>query len=217
MDQNLKKILTIAGVALGAYALYKVLEGDKPKDAVEAAVKVPVKVVETTAKKIEQVGRRLIKGSAEAKEHMQKLADMRKQIGRKQGGKNKKKSPQEKGGEATAKLGKHKGHATKKGLAQDQKLTSQEPHEVDYQKTHDVRSQFEKEQSEHPELPKSTIRKFVKDHKKKTIIFLAKIDYGDRTEETQLILPKRTSIKKAKVAFEKLGGPNTKVSDVRKK
>lgn len=38
-----------------------------------------------------------------------------------------------KGGEATAKLGKHKGHKTKKGLAQDQKLISKEEHEVNYQ------------------------------------------------------------------------------------
>lgn len=34
-----------------------------------------------------------------------------------------------KGGEATAKLGPHKGHKSKAGLSQDQKLASDEPHE----------------------------------------------------------------------------------------
>lgn len=46
----------------------------------------------------------------------------------------KKKSGASKGGEATAALGSHKGHKTKKGLGNDQKLQSQEVHEKQYRK-----------------------------------------------------------------------------------
>lgn len=42
------------------------------------------------------------------------------------------------GGEATADLGKHKGHKTKKGLVQDQKLVSKEEHEKHYQRSKGV-------------------------------------------------------------------------------
>ena len=40
-----------------------------------------------------------------------------------------------KGGEATADLGKHKGHTSKKGLKQDQAKVSKEEHEKNYQKS----------------------------------------------------------------------------------
>ena len=48
---------------------------------------------------------------------------------------NKKAAAGKKGGDVTADLGKHKGHETKKGLSQDQKLISKEVHEKHFQKS----------------------------------------------------------------------------------
>jgi len=98
--------------------------------------------------------KRFVKGSPEAKEYMKKLSGMRKKKEFKKektehpelsdktvehivADHQKKKKHHKKGsagGRATARLGKHKGHSTKKGLAQDQKLDSQEKHEKEYRK-----------------------------------------------------------------------------------
>lgn len=105
-----KKILGYAAIGVLAYAAYKVLKGKKPVaaavEATKEAVELPVKAVKKAAK--------LIKGSPEAKAHMAAL-------------RAKAKAKRAAGGS-------HKGHATKRGLAQDQKLRSSEPHEKAYQK-----------------------------------------------------------------------------------
>ena len=110
-QNNQKKALMFLGIAAGAYFLYRIFsKEDTPKEAAIETVKAPVKIIETTAKAV----KKLVKGSPEAKAHMKKLAAMRKHVGRKKGSG-------------------HKGHATKRGLAQDQKMISTEKWEKKYQ------------------------------------------------------------------------------------
>lgn len=77
---NQKKALLFLGIAAGAYFLYRIFsKDDNVQEAVVSTVTAPVKIVETSVKKVNQ----FIKGSPEAKAHMKKLAGMRKRIGRK--------------------------------------------------------------------------------------------------------------------------------------
>lgn len=132
MDQKTMNVLKVIGIGVGLVAVYKLfLEGKKPKDAVKESVSLPVDVVKDAANIVINTGKKLIKGSPEAKARMKELASKRKHIGRR------KNSPQSKGGKATAALGAHKGHKTKKGLSQDQKKSSQEKHEKEYRQKRD--------------------------------------------------------------------------------
>jgi len=124
MEQKTKTWLTAIGLILGGIALYKVSSGKKPSTAIKESVQTPIKVVEAAAKTVT----RFAKGSPEAKAHMAKLRSMPRKS---------KAAAGRKGGNATAKLGKHKGHSTKAGLAQDQKLSSNESHEKHYRQTKD--------------------------------------------------------------------------------
>lgn len=112
-----KKILLIAALAAGAYAAWEMLKGKSPqaavKNTIEKAVDAPAEAVKTAKKAV----KRLVKGSPEAKAHMAKLRE-KAAAARK-----------------TKKSGGHKGHKTKKGLAQDQKLKSDEKHEKAYRKS----------------------------------------------------------------------------------
>jgi len=45
--------------------------------------------------------------------------------------------------------------------------------------------------------------------------YRAEIDYGDRVEDTQLLIPSDNNINPT-LAFKKLGGPGTKVKKVRR-
>ena len=178
---NLKKVAVFISLALGAYAVYRIVtKKESVKHSVEEAIEKPVKIAKTVLKK----------GSAEAKAMMAKVRSARtSKGGRKKGTKNKKKADartnkdfkeaavaaskqakmiaarkQEaitdsqiikkydlkgkaaeavKSGKVIKKIQKkksvkkkssgHKGHATKRGLAQDQKRISKEKHEKTYQ------------------------------------------------------------------------------------
>jgi hypothetical protein len=127
-EDNAKKVLVFVGAALAGFALYKLLvEKKKP----EEAIKESVGVVTGSAKAVVTSAKRFVKGSPEAKEFMRGLAAKRKNIGRK---KKETSNPASKGGKATAALGPHKGHKTKKGLGMDQEKISQEKHEKKYRK-----------------------------------------------------------------------------------
>lgn len=103
----------LGGIAAGAYYL---ITRENPSKAVTKQAKAVAKAVEGVVRTTKTGLKHFVKGSPEAKAHMAKLRAMAK-------GKPRKKK-------STA----HKGHATKRGLAQDQKLDSQEPHEKAYQK-----------------------------------------------------------------------------------
>ena len=135
IKRNVAKLLMWGATA---WVGYKAISGLANKDSPEKIIKETVEPVEKAAAEVKKVTKRLLKGSPEAKAHMANLRSKNK-TPRGQGKRAlKKKSKAEagkKGGEATADLGKHKGHATKRGLAQDQKKTSSEDWEKNYRKT----------------------------------------------------------------------------------
>ena len=87
MEEEAKRFLTVVGVGLGIYALYKIVQGSSPQQAVKA----PVKVVETAANKVVDTAAKAattasktvkkaayqIKGSPEAKARMKELTRIR--------------------------------------------------------------------------------------------------------------------------------------------
>lgn len=192
MDKKTENIIKGLAFAIAAYGAYRILKGDKPKEALEKAVALPKKAVEEASD--------IVKGTAKKAE---KVVGMKKK-------KHKKKRK-------TA----HKGHETKKGLRQDQKLRSKETWEKSYQKKKEKKvastadrnrialekyqkpfkdlslgqcqvvnselliqgyklsaneptkkeiaaeiKEMRKEAAEHPELPAKTVKKIVKDHER---------------------------------------------------
>lgn len=103
-----KKIIGYATIAILAYGAYKVLRNKKPP--VKAVVEATKEVVSVPVSVVKKTTR-LVKGSPEAKAHMAKMRE-----------------------KSIANRKAHKGHATKKGLSQDQKMVSKESHEKSYQK-----------------------------------------------------------------------------------
>ena len=132
IKRNVAKLL-MWGAA--AWVGYKAISGLANKDSPEKIIKETVAPIEKAASEVKKVTKRLLKGSPEAKAHMAKLRAKNK-TPRGQGKRALKKKAKagKKGGEATADLGKHKGHNSKKGLKQDQAKISKEEHEKNYQK-----------------------------------------------------------------------------------
>ena len=132
IKRNIAKLL-MWGTA--AWVGYKAISGLADKKSPEKIIKETVKPIEKAAAEVKKTTKKFLKGSPEAKAYMAKLRSKNK-TPRGQGKRalRKKAAAGKKGGEATADLGKHKGHKTKKGLAQDQKKVSKEKHEKAYQK-----------------------------------------------------------------------------------
>lgn len=157
MNQNTKNWLVAAGLIAGGVILWKISSGKKVSTAVKETITEPVEIIKSVSKK-------LVKGSPEAKERMAKLRSMprkHKTEIKKESAEHpelpketveqivedhekkkveipiilKKSKAGKKGGNETAKLGKHKGHKSKRGLAQDQKESSNEVHEKHYRKS----------------------------------------------------------------------------------
>jgi hypothetical protein len=130
-DDIKRNLFKVAVFGTLAYATFKLLTGGKKEKSVSSVVSNVVKPVEIVAKTADKVAKkavRFVKGSPEAKEYMASIRAKSKGVKKGEGKKAKSKA--------------HKGHATKKGLAQDQKLVSSEKHEKDYQKS--VTSNVEK-------------------------------------------------------------------------
>lgn len=152
MDDSQKKFFQILGVAAGAYVAYRILKGDTVEKAITAPIKTIIDAGEETGKQIKKTVKKLVKGSPEAKAHMDKLRSVRKskksksekkknkavtdtEIIKKYSLKGKAKEDVLNGVVVEDKKEDHKGHKTKKGLSQDQKLVSKEKHEKNYRKT----------------------------------------------------------------------------------
>ena len=123
IKRNVAKLL-MWGAA--AWVGYKAISGLANKKSPEKIIKETVEPVEKAAAEVKKVTKKFLKGSPEAKAHMAKL-------------RAKNKTPRGQGKRALKKkakkvAGKHKGHKTKRGLAQDQKKVSKEEHEKAYQK-----------------------------------------------------------------------------------
>lgn len=124
LSEGQKKVLVAAGAILLGYAGYRLaIKKDTPAEAVKHTVEAPIEATKKAAELIVAIPKKLVKGSAEAKAHMQRLAHMKKGTGRR----------------ARAKAA-HKGHATKRGLAQDQAMISKEAWEKTYRKDHPRRA-----------------------------------------------------------------------------
>lgn len=122
-DSDKSKLVNFFVGATFAYAAYRLLvNSGKKRDAVEAVkataqdvIDVPATVIKAATEGVKKAAK-FVKGSPEAKAHMAALRAKVKSSGR----------PKKSTG--------HKGHATKRGLAQDQKMKSDEKHEKSYQK-----------------------------------------------------------------------------------
>lgn len=144
MNKGLGKLILIAGLGLGV--LYFLRSDNKKvsnseikketkehpsldKETIETIVKdhkeekkeEPKKKRVLSEERKQRLREQLAKGRARQKENREKRKLTKAEAGAL-------------GGEATAELGKHKGHKSKKGLNQDQKLVSKEEHEKHYQK-----------------------------------------------------------------------------------
>lgn len=134
MDERTARILKIAGAIAAGIVAYKVIfQKTRVSTATKQVLTEPVKSVESVLKTTKTGLKHFVKGSQEAKDHMASLRARAKGKPRKK--KNTKAQAGRKGGEQTAKLGAHKGHTSKKGLAQDQTKLSNEVHEEHYQTT----------------------------------------------------------------------------------
>ncbi len=162
LKRNIAKIGLFSSLA---WISYKIVQGLTSNKSTSQIVKETVAPVEKVASEIKKTTKRLLKGSPEAKEYMAKIRSknktkrgegkraMRKKKLRFMGESEYEPTKEQKsmvkdaqalmdkaeagkkGGEATADLGKHKGHKTKRGLSQDQKLVSKEMHEKHFQKS----------------------------------------------------------------------------------
>lgn len=152
--RNVAKVATYAGLA---WVAYKIIQGLSKNQSATQIVSETVKPIEKAASEIKSISRKLLKGSPEAKERMRKLREMNKTprgqgkralrkksisvpaVEMKESNSSEQKSDKvtagEKGGEATAAKGRHKGHKSKQGLSQDQSKTSSEKHEKHYRKS----------------------------------------------------------------------------------
>lgn len=125
ISRNVAKILAALGLT---WVGYKIVTGLSKNQSSSEIVKETVEPISNVAESVKKTTKRFLKGSPEAKEYMRKLRSMPRKS---------KAAAGKLGGEATARKGKHKGHKTKKGLAQDQKLKSKESHEKHYRRTKD--------------------------------------------------------------------------------
>jgi len=140
--RNLAKLIAIGAVAWVSYKVVKGLNEDRPiekivkeivtepvaavvdtvekvsETIIETAKDVTTPIIDTTKPSVKNKPAHLIKGSQEAKDYFAKLRAKKKEN--------------------------HKGHETKRGLAQDQKLISEEKHEVAYQKKKRKRKKYVK-------------------------------------------------------------------------
>jgi hypothetical protein len=126
MESNQKRVLSKLLLYVGVgYLAYKIANGFSNKKSPEKIIKETVAPVTKAISEVKKIAQKFVKGSPEAKAHM---ASIRAKISDKaKAGKL--------GGEATARLGEHKGHSTKKGLIQDTKYISSQEHEKHYKKT----------------------------------------------------------------------------------
>jgi len=132
MAIDIKKTVGFLAAGAAIYSLYRLfVKHDSVKEAIKKTVEPTVKTIEHPIKAVEEVIKeaeiivtepvkivkkkysRFVKGSPEAKEYMKNLKSLKK---------------------GHPKINSHKGHATKRGLAQDQKLISKQKHEKAYQK-----------------------------------------------------------------------------------
>jgi hypothetical protein len=123
--RNAAKIAAAVGIT---WIAYKIVSGFSKNQTSSEIVKETVEPISNAASEVKKITRKFLKGSPEAKEYMRKLRSMPRKS---------KAAAGKKGGEATADLGKHKGHKSKAGLAQDQKMKSKESHEKHYRRTKD--------------------------------------------------------------------------------
>lgn len=148
---GVKRLLMAGALGLALYAGYKAVKSGSPKKGVETVIEVPATIVKETVKETEKVSKKVAgaalnapkKGSEAAKEWARKMKLMREEK-RKARTLTPTSKPSEvneavkdlrtDGAEKAKTYLKHKGHKTKKGLSQDQKLASKEPHEVRYRK-----------------------------------------------------------------------------------
>ncbi len=132
-DPNVKKKSAILGVALalaGGYALYRMMKKkDTPIEAAKHVVEKPIDVAEGVVHAVAHP----IKSAKHPIKAAKSLGDPEPHRSTKSR-KSKKARAGHKGGVATKKLGKHKGHATERGLAQDQSGESKEEHEEHYRR-----------------------------------------------------------------------------------
>ena len=128
IKRNVAKVALFAGLS---WIGYKIISGIASNKSSSEIVKETVAPITNAAAEVKKITKKFLKGSPEAKAHMAKIRAMP----RKKKVVETKAEAGKKGGEATADLGKHKGHKTKKGLSQDQKLISKEPHEKQYRKS----------------------------------------------------------------------------------
>lgn len=143
--EQIKKVAFVLGVLVGGYTVYRLFRNtSKPisfkeavKETVNDVIDIPVKVVEEAKKvadnsprKKKRAKKKKSEFSKEKSEHPE-LPDktIKKIVSDHEKKKSRKKSRGKK-----SKLGMHKGHKTKKGLSNDQKLKSQEVHEKAYRK-----------------------------------------------------------------------------------
>ena len=157
MEDSLKRNIVKVGLFAGlAWIGYNLVRGFSKNKSPSEIVKETVAPIENAAAEVKKVTKKFLKGSPEAKKFM---ADLRAKnhTPRGQGKRAKKKSNSvpavemkesnsseqksdkvtagKQGGDQTAKLGEHKGHTSKKGLAQDQTKTSIEVHEKHYRQS----------------------------------------------------------------------------------
>lgn len=137
MNKGLGKLILIAGLGLGA--LYFLRSGNK--EVSNSEVKKETKEHPSLDKETIET---IVEDHKEEKKEEPKKVHRNKMtkeefLAKMKAGKEKKKMSKAEagklGGEATAELGKHKGHKSKKGLKQDQNNVSKEEHEKHYQNT----------------------------------------------------------------------------------
>jgi len=143
-DDLMRNIAKIAAAVGLTWIGYKIVTGLSKNQSATQIVQETVKPIEKAAAEVKSISKKLLKGSPEAKERMSRLRSMQKKksvpaVEMKESNSSEQKSDKvtagKKGGNATAKLGKHKGHSTKAGLVQDQKKGSKEKHEKHYRQT----------------------------------------------------------------------------------
>ena len=163
VKRNLVKVGIFAGLAWIGYSIVKGVSKNESVESIVKESVAPVAAVTEGASKVVKKATRFLKGSPEAKKFMDDLRAKRKskltdskvdelikdekkgaaeyeKVGLPNIAKDEKKHEKilekieaKKEKRKYVKSGKHKGHKTKRGLAQDQRLVSKEEHEVAYQ------------------------------------------------------------------------------------
>jgi hypothetical protein len=147
MDPSVKRNLIKAGIFAGvAWIGYSIIKGISKNQSVETIVKesvAPAIAVTEGASQVVKKAAKFLKGSPEAKEYMKNLREKAKskkkpatdsEVIKENKLEGKEAEKVKEGLPEVKKENNHKGHDTKRGLAQDQKLISKEKHEKAYQK-----------------------------------------------------------------------------------